>query len=85
MNELEAKYDKLFEYIKNHFDMDKIITNQNIYSGRPTKGDVGGLLEKWDYKNARPGVIINGLAQFQHPLKMLVYPLVSLWMTLKKP
>ena len=69
MNELEAKYDKVFEYIKNHFDMDKIITNQNIYSGRPTKGDVGGLLEKWDYKNARPGVIINGLAQFLASVK----------------
>ena len=69
MNELEAKYDKVFDYIKKHFDMDKIITNQNIYSGRPTKGDVGGLLEKWDYKNARPGVIINGLAQFLASVK----------------
>lgn len=69
MNELEAKYDKVFDYIKKHFDMDKIITNQNIYSGRPTKGDVGGLLEKWDYKDARPGVILNGLTQFLASVK----------------
>lgn len=60
MNELEAKYDKVFKYIKEHFDMEKIITNQNIYSGRPP----GGLLEKWDNKNARIGVILNGFTQF---------------------
>ena len=60
MNELEAKYDKVFEYIKKNFDMEKIITNQNIYSGRPP----GGLLEKWDYKDARIGVILNGFSQF---------------------
>lgn len=65
MNELEAKYDKVFDYIKKHFDMEKIITNQNIYSGRPP----GGLLEKWDYKDARISVILNGFTQFLGAVK----------------
>ncbi len=69
MNELEAKYDKVFEYIKKNFDMEKIITNQNIYSGRPPKASVGGLLEKWDNKDARLGVILNGLSQFLGAVK----------------
>ena len=65
MNELEAKYDKVFDYIKKNFDMEKIITNQNIYSGRPP----GGLLEKWDNKNARISVILNGFCQFLGAVK----------------
>ena len=63
LNDIEDKYDKVLDYIKQNFDMDNISNNQNIYSGRPAAGNVQGLLEKWDNKNARPGVILNGLAQ----------------------
>ena len=48
LNDIEEKYDKVLNYIKENFDMDNISNNQNIYSGRPTSGNVQGLLEKWD-------------------------------------
>ena len=63
LNDIEEKYDKVLDYIKQNFDMNNISNNQNIYSGRPAPSNVQGLLEKWDNKNARPGVILNGLAQ----------------------
>ena len=59
LNDIEAKYDEVLDYINKNFDMDKITISGNIYSGRPP----AGLLEKWDNKNARAGVILNGLAQ----------------------
>ena len=59
LNDIEAKYDEVLDYINKNFDMDKITINDNLYSGRPP----AGLLEKWDYKNARAGVVLNGLAQ----------------------
>ena len=63
LNELEAKYDRVLDYINNIFNMNSISSNENIYSGRPNSNKSYGLLEKWDYKNARAGVILNGLAQ----------------------
>ena len=67
LNELEAKYDRVLNYITNNFDLKNISTNENIYSGRPFSIEAltqdEGLLEKWDYQNARAGVILNGLAQ----------------------
>ena len=63
LNDIEAKYDKVLGYITKTFEMDKISTNENTYSGRPASDSARGLLEKWDNKNARPGVVLNGLAQ----------------------
>ena len=70
LNDIEEKYDKVLNYIKENFDMANISNNQNIYSGRPTSSNVQGLLEKWDNKNARPGVILNGLAQLYGAAKI---------------
>ena len=63
LNELEEKYDKVLNYINDNFDFNNISINENVYSGRPFLDVPVGILEKWDYKNARAGVILNGLAQ----------------------
>ena len=70
--EIEKKYDELFDFIKQNFDLDKIGLSGNIYCGRKYdfipqyKGDfVPNLPEKWDMENAGIVTVLNGFCQLK--------------------
>ncbi len=67
--EVSKKYDKVFDYIKQNFDLEKISLPDNVYSGREpsTSTDITkrrqSIPRKWDYENMAPAVILNGFSQ----------------------
>lgn len=70
--EIENKYDQLFAYIKENFDLDNITLSGNIYSGRVHEFDPNyvsqftpNLPEKWDNENSGITAILNGFCQFK--------------------
>ena len=72
LEEVEKKYDRIFDYIKKNFDLDKISLNGNIYSGRLNDYNPNNLANfipelppKWDNENAPYGVILSGLCQLK--------------------
>lgn len=76
LKEVTNKYNDVLDYIKENFDTSKISLNANVYSGRLK--DSGTNLEKfkqnlpprWDFKNAAPGVVLNGFAQLRGAAKL---------------
>ena len=70
--EISARYDRVFNYIKENFDLDNISLNGNIYSGRPSQVENGDL-ENWypnlppryDFENAKAAVFLSGFTQLK--------------------
>lgn len=72
LEEIESKYDEIFKYIKDNFDLDKISLPGNVYSGRvhdfnPEHPDsfIPNLIEKWDNENAAYAVFLSGFCQLR--------------------
>ena len=69
---IEKKYDELFAYIKENFDLEKIGLPGNVYSGRKhdfypdhVEAFTPNLPKKWDEENAAIPVILNGFCQLK--------------------
>ena len=67
------KYNKVIDYIKEEFDLDKVALPANVYSGRVHAFDpenpedfIPNLPSRWDNENAAYGSILNGYCQLKN-------------------
>ena len=72
VKDVTAKYEKVFNYIKENFDLDNISMSANLYSGRPSSVPDGDLTnwkpnlpEKFDFENSQPVIFLSGFTQLK--------------------
>ena len=72
LKEVSGKYDKVFKYIKDNFDVENISLPINLYAGRPKPVENGDLKNwrpnlppKYDFENAPYSVILSGFSQLK--------------------
>ena len=76
LKDITNKYNDVLDFIKENFDTSKISLNGNVYSGRVKSSDIGlegfaqNLPQRWDLKNAAPGVVLSGFAQLKGVAKV---------------